>query len=201
MTLTKDNNDEVFYGSIMILIPEEVYLAGNELTNEYKTRLFDLFDECTQRSDFIANNTDDYKFLHAMEDTHPEWFSGDHKVNMEKLFKQYEDSGYLVDRATNSVTIVSKLFKFFTLKKTTRLVRYNANAKISKKLMMHSDNFMLLYYMSFILCSVFSSAMIKSIVAGNITLQEMFESPWIRNTYKAQFSKLMKQIESTPATT
>jgi hypothetical protein len=199
MTLTKDDNNEVFYGSIMVLIPEDVYLAGDMLTDEYKDRLFELFDEVTQRSDVIVNNTDDYKFLHAMEDIHPEWFSGNHDNNMEKLFKQYEDSGYIVDRTTNTVTIVTKLFKFFTIKKTTRLVRYNANAKISKKLMMQSNNFMLLYYMSFILCSVFTASMIKSIVAGDITLQEMFESPWIRNTYKSQFSKLMKRIESVPA--
>jgi hypothetical protein len=199
MTLTKDDNNEVFYGSIMVLIPEDVYLAGVELENEYKDRLFDLFDECTQRSDVIANNTDDYKFLHAMEDMHPEWFGTNHDDNMEKLFKQYEAAGYIVDRTTNCITIITKLFKFFIIKKETRLVRYNANSKISKKLMLQSDNFMLLYYMSFILCSVFSTSMIKSIVAGDITMAEMFNSPWIRNTYKSQFAKLMKRIESVPA--
>jgi hypothetical protein len=195
------DKNETFHGSIMVLIPEDIFLAGDDLTNEYVDRMIELFDECTAKSDFIVNNTDDYKFLHAMEDRHPEWFNSTVSESKDRMFKMYEDMGHEVDRSIDTVVFKTKLFWFFKFKKSARLITYDANAKISKKLMLQPSYVALLYYISFILCSVFDSRMIENIAKGEITLAEMFNSPWIRNTYKFQFSKLLAKIESTPTLT
>lgn len=191
---TKDQN--VFQGTMMVLVPEEIFLTGDELTNNYIGLMIDLFDECTQRTDFIVNNTEDTKFLDVMAQKHPECFDKDRDQAKSNYFAMLENMGHSVDRTIDTVTFKTKIFWFFNFKRSARLVNINTDSKVCKKLLLLPSNFILLYYISFILCSVFDSWMIKNINQGHTTLEEMFQSPWIRTTYMSQFGKLLNQIEA-----
>ncbi len=196
----QDQNQESFFGSIIVLVPEDIFMAGDQITSEYINRMIDLFDECTSASNVIVNNVDDYEFLDVMEDKHPEWFMPSIDTIEEaksKLFLMYEAMGHEVDRTINTVCFKSKFLWIFNVRKYARLVMVDTNSKISKKLMLQPSYFTLLYYISLILCTVFDPKMIQSIVKGNITLVEMFEAPLVRKTYIHQFSSLLKKIEAS----